>query len=499
MAPARDTMMQQLEADPAFDVAIIGGGATGLGAAVDAAARGYRTVLLERGDFGCGTSSRSTKLVHGGVRYLAQGNLSLVREALLERGRLLANAPDLVRAQQFVVPTFSTLGTLYYLAGLKAYDLLAGRLGIQSTQRLGRKAAVEALPTIRTDRLAGGVVYCDGQFDDARLAVRLAQVAAGQGAVALNYMNVTALDRANGHVTGLVACDVETGREWRLRAKCVINATGVFADQVRRMDQADAEPTLMPSRGSHLVLDRRFLPGDAAMMIPKTDDGRVLFAIPWEGRVLLGTTDVATQTVDIEPRVSDEEIDYLLEHAGRYLTPMPQRRDVLSMFAGLRPLARPSGGKRDTAAVSRDHAIHIAPSGLVTVTGGKWTTYRRMAEDAINAAAKSAGLPQARCGTRDLPLAFTTSVVAQADEATMHEGLPVQPSDVVRAVRDEGARTLEDVLSRRTRCLLLDARAAVAVARQVARIMAGELGRDEAWREKQIAAFSALAADYLPG
>ncbi len=492
----REKMIERLDDGEPFDVAVVGGGATGLGAALDAASRGYRTCLFERGDFACATSSRSTKLIHGGVRYLAQGDLSLVRESLRERGRLLRNAPHLVGAQRFIVPTYSGAGNLYYLAGLRAYDLLAGRLGIGSTRRLSRDATIRALPTVRADRLTGGVAYFDGQFDDALLAVRLAQTAAQHGAVVINYMNVVALDRRGDRIAGVVVHDVETGAEHTVAAKGVINAAGVFADRVRRLDEPDAEPTILPSRGSHIVLDRSFLPGDAAMMIPKTDDKRVLFAIPWRERLMVGTTDVPAESVDGEPRPSEEELSFLLDHGGRYLTRAPQRGDVLSMFAGLRPLARPSRAKGDTSAVSRDHGVSVAPSGLVSVTGGKWTTYRRMAEDAVDTAQRVAGLPDRPCRTAGLAIVDPPAPAERG--AKLHDRLPYDEADVRTAVESEMARTVEDGLSRRTRALLLDARASIDIAPRVAAIMAEMLERDEAWQREQVEQYRQLARHYLP-
>jgi glycerol-3-phosphate dehydrogenase len=516
----RDAMVGLLEdGDGPWDLAVIGGGATGLGVALDAAVRGYRTVLLEQSDFAKGTSSRSTKLVHGGVRYLKQGNVSLVVEALKERGMLLRNAPHLVHDLPFVVPAYDWWEGPFYGIGLKMYDLLAGRHGVGRSRILTRERTLELLPTIEPDGLTGGVVYHDGQFDDARLAINLAQTAAEQGAVLLNYVEVTGLQKSADVVTGLRAVDRESGREYAIAARCVINATGVFTDRVRRMDDPQARKLVTPSQGAHIVLDRSFLPGDSAIMVPKTRDGRVLFAIPWHDRVVVGTTDTAVAGIELEPTPLPEEIDFLLEHAAQYLVRDPTRADVRSTFAGLRPLVGGEEQGSSTSALSRDHTLSISGSGLVTITGGKWTTYRKMAEDTIDHAATVAELDDRPCGTRTLhihgyheeaeqfgPLAAYGSDAPAIDALirseprfgeVLHDAPLVRAGEVVWAVRNEMARTAEDFLSRRTRLLLLDARAAIAAAPRVAALMAAELGRDERWRSEQVDVFRELARGYL--
>jgi glycerol-3-phosphate dehydrogenase len=525
-----------------WDLLVVGGGATGLGAAVDAAARGYRTLLAEAGDFAGGTSSRSTKLVHGGVRYLRQGDVGLVLEALRERGRLLANAPHLVRELAFVIPTHSAWEGPFYGLGLKLYDLLAGRLGLGPSHRLSREETLAHLPTVEPEGLTGGVLYHDAQFDDARLALTLARTLADLGGVPLNYLRAVSLLKSDGLVAGAVLRDEESGRERAVRARAVINATGVWADEVRRLDDPGTAPLLALSQGIHLVLERRFLPGRSAVLVPHTDDGRVLFAVPWHGRVVVGTTDTPLEATGYrglapprEPRALPEEIDFLLAHASRYLAPQPRRGDVLAVFAGLRPLVREGGG-RGTADLSRDHAVAVSPSGLVTVTGGKWTTYRKMGEDAVDRAALVGGLAERPSRTADLRLHGapersggaggpagpepavgdpadgepwsvygSESAALRALEAQdrslarpLHPRLPYRAVQVTWAVRHEMARTVEDVLARRTRALLLDARAAAEMAPAVADLMAAELGEGPAWRERQVAAFRELAAGYLP-
>jgi len=480
-----------------WDLLVIGGGATGLGIAVDAAARGHAVLLAERDDFAKGTSSRSTKLIHGGVRYLQQGNVALVMEALKERGLLRRNAPQLVLDRAFVVPSYAWWESPFYGIGLKLYDLLAGEYGFGASRHLTAAEVVAAIPTIETDGLLGGTCYYDGQFDDARLAVALARTAAGQGAILVNYCAVVALRKAGGQVRGAVLRDGETGDEFEVAAHVVVNAAGPFCDEVRRLDAADAEPIVAPSRGTHLVLPRQFLPGEAAIMVPHTDDGRVMFAIPWQERVVVGTTDVAVPAATPEPRPAAEEIEFLLATANRYLARVAAPSDILSAFAGIRPLVAAHGGS--TASLSREHLLLIDPtSGLLTVAGGKWTTYRRMAEDAVDAAQTLAALPRRPCVTATLAIDAADTRAADRGHA-LHPALPLTEAAVRRHCREDMARRVEDVLARRSRCLLLDARAAIEAAPAVAGLMAAELGRDGAWVQSEIAAFTALAAGYDVG
>jgi glycerol-3-phosphate dehydrogenase len=502
-----------------WDMIIVGGGATGLGCAIDAAARGYRPLLLEQHDFAKGTSSRSTKLVHGGVRYLRQGNVGLVLDALRERGLMLRNAPHLVHDMPFIVPLYDWWEGPFYGIGMKVYDVLAGRAGFGRSRRLSVKETLERLPTIEPEGLNGGVKYFDGQFDDARLAINMAQTAVEQGGVVLNYVAVVGLMKEGELVTGVQARDAETGEEWEIPARVVINATGVWADHLRQLDDPEARRMVTVSQGVHIVLDRSFLPGDSAIMVPRTDDKRVLFAIPWHSRVVVGTTDTEVPEAELEPRPLDEEIEFLLNHTGRYLTRDPGPEDVQSIFAGLRPLVGSAGTEGRTAAISRDHTLHIAPSGLVTITGGKWTTYRKMAEDTIDQAALLAELPERPSPTRTLQIhgahsnaaSFGTLADYGADapalrtlissEARLGEPLhpdhPFVAGQVVWAARREMARTVEDVLARRLRLLILDARAARDAVPAVAALLAAELGHDEAWQNDQVEQFRCLAARYL--
>jgi glycerol-3-phosphate dehydrogenase len=470
-----------------WDVLVIGGGASGLGAAVDAASRGYRTALVEQHDFAKGTSSRSTKLVHGGVRYLRQGNISLVRESLRERARLLRNAPHLTRRQSFIVPAYGVLDRAFYGIGLKMYDALAGAFSLGPSQLISRDETLRELPTVQTKGLRGGVRYFDGQFDDARLALALARTLHHLGGVAANYLRVTRLLKEHGRITGVVARDEEGGREFEVAARVVINATGVFTDAVRRFDDANSTTMVSTSQGAHIIVDRSFLPGESALMVPKTRDGRVLFAIPWHGRVVIGTTDTPVRENSLEPRPFATEVEFLLEHAERYLTKAPGERDILSTFAGLRPLVS-AGHKNNTARLSRDHTIDVSKSGLVTLTGGKWTTYRRMGEDVVDTAATVAGLESHSSRTHDLPL---------QEPGALENPQSITAESMRRFVREEMARTVEDVLARRTRALILDARGAMEIAPAIATLMAAELERDDAWRRGQVESFRALAQQYL--
>ena len=516
----REDMVQRIqEKKDVWDFIIIGGGATGVGCAIEAASRGYRVLLLEQHDFGKGTSSRSTKLVHGGVRYLKQGNVSLVLEALKERGILHKNAPHLVHNLPFIVPNYDWWEGPFYGIGLKLYDLLAGKEGFGDSRVLSKEETITHIPTIETEGLRGGVIYYDGQFDDARLVINMVQTAAEQGATIINYMKVTKLLKRGDYIHGVVVQDVEADQEYQISARAVINATGVFTDQVLAMDETIDEKLISPSQGIHVILDKSFLPGDSAIMIPQTDDGRVLFAIPWHERVIVGTTDTALDKPVLEPVPLESEIEFILSHAARYLLKDPSREDVLSVFAGLRPLVT-SGNVTDTATLSRDHTIHITPSGLVTITGGKWTTYRKMAEDTIDHALVIAQLEHVPSVTMELrihgyhknsatfgnlaeygsdaPELLTIIKNNPDDGIKFHESFNITPAHVKWAVQEEMARTLEDFLTRRSRCLILDTRTTVAIADNVARIMAKNLGKNNSWVKSQVEKFKALAEDYLP-
>jgi glycerol-3-phosphate dehydrogenase len=487
-------MIQQLESQPEWGVCIIGGGATGLGTALDAASRGFKTILFEQHDFAKGTSSRSTKLVHGGVRYLQQGNIKLVMEALRERGLLLKNAPHLVHNQKFVIPNYKWWEKTFYGIGLKIYDKMAGKLGLGPSQFLSKEETLQLAPTLDPEDLKGGVLYHDGQFDDARLAISIAQTAAQHGGALLNYFPVSGLLKMNNKVCGVWIKDSLTGKDYEVRSKVVINATGVFTDAIMKMDDAKHESIISPSQGIHLVVDKEFLPGDTAIMIPRTDDGRVLFAVPWHDKIVLGTTDTPINEISTEPIPLKEEIEFILKHIGLYLSKDPQLSDVKSMFAGLRPLVK--GKSKKTAALSRDHLISIGNSGLITITGGKWTTYRKMAEDVIDIAMKTFDLPDKPCITKELKLNGYDKPVTPAEVISLSEA--ALKEIIKKSVQEEMCMTVEDFLSRRTRQLLLNAQEAKNAAPLVAKIMAEEMNKSDNWIKEQIDTFNSIAKNYLP-
>jgi glycerol-3-phosphate dehydrogenase len=520
MQNSRAAGIEQIS-DPSivWDLIIIGGGATGLGIAVDAASRRFKTLLLEQSDFAKGTSSRSTKLVHGGVRYLAQGNIGLVKEALRERGILLNNAPHLVRNESFIIPNYTWWNGFFYAIGLSVYDLLAGKRSFGRSRLISAKELINRIPNIQQKNLKSGVLYHDGQFDDARLAVSLMLTGMEQGGTLLNYFRVAALTKEGNKINGVVANDLETGVVYKLRAKTVINATGVFVDEVLVMDQPESRPMVRPSQGIHLVFDKSFLGPHDALMIPKTKDGRVLFAIPWHDRTLVGTTDTPLDAHQLEPKALEEEIRFILDTAAHYLTRIPTRSDVLSVFAGLRPLAAPQQDQQKTKEISRSHKLIVSDSGLITITGGKWTTYRQMAEETVDKAISTGGFPFRLAITKTLSLHgfkessdwknpfFVYGSDAPAVKALTKENpawkeqldprLPYIAAEVVWATRHEMARTIEDVLARRTRALFLDARAAMNMAPAVAKLMAKELMRDGNWEKEQVLSFIAVAKNYL--
>ncbi len=507
--------------DTHWDITIIGGGATGLGIALDAASRGYKTLLLEQADFAKGTSSRSTKLVHGGVRYLAQGNIKLVRHALKERGRLLRNATHLVKKQAFIIPCYSRFAVLKYFTGLKIYDWMAGSFSFGRSKFLSKRQVLKELPMVNDKHLVGGIKYYDGQFDDARLAINIARTAVERGATLINYVRVSGLlKNASGIITGVIVKDSETELSYQVSSKAVINATGVFVDTILKMDQPEGKQLVRPSQGVHIVLDKSFFKGEAALMIPETSDGRVLFAVPWHEFVLLGTTDTPLNENSLEPKALDGEIDFILNTAGEYLVRKPTRDDILSIFAGLRPLAAPNKGSENTKEISRDHKLIVSDSGLITITGGKWTTYRQMAEETVNMIIKTTDLKPIPCKTRNMRIHGNWGGIVKSHLAIygsdalgiqnlvrenpelglkLDEELPYLHAEVVWAVRYEMARNVEDVLARRLRILFLNAKSAIRMAPVVAGLIARELDYDGEWELNQIREFTDLAANYLPG
>lgn len=513
----RSKMLEKIQPNASWDIIIIGGGATGLGAAVDASSRGYKTLLLEMNDFASGTSSRSTKLVHGGVRYLEQGNLSLVLEALKEREILMRNAPHVVHRQSFVVPHYKWWKGIYYWIGLRLYDILAGRNGIGHSKHLSAQKTVDKVPNLKSEELRGSVEYFDGQFDDSRLAIDLAKTTTEQGGAVLNHMKVIELLKSNNKVHGVKAEDLLNNEIYEIRGKVVINATGVFSDSILKMDDTIHKSIIKPSQGIHIVVDNNFLADSTAVMIPDTKDGRVLFAIPWHDKVMIGTTDTPVGDISSEPKALDEEIDYLLEHVAEYLSQKPTRKDIRSVFAGLRPLID-TGKTGDTSEISRDHSLFVAPSDLITIAGGKWTTYRQMAEDAIDCAIKVGKLEKKDCITENLkihgwdnkidhndPLSYYGNDKIQIQQiikenpalgATLHERLPYLKAEVIWATRKEMAMTVEDFNARRTRALFIDAKASEEIAPEVARLMADEAGYDDDWIKAQVNSYRKLARSY---
>ena len=529
-ARSRTELLERVsEHSEPWDMIVIGGGATGLGVALDSASRGFETLLLEKSDFTKGTSSRSTKLVHGGVRYLKQGQIPLVLEALKERGLLRKNAPHLVRPLRFVLPAYTWWERWFYLIGLKIYDLLARRLSLGTSKLLNREKLSEVVETLKSQGLRGGVLYYDGQMDDARLGLALAKTALDKGALTINYMSVERIsyDQESDlyHLT-VIDHDLgvqEEGRQLELTARNIVNATGVFVDQLRRLEDSLAPQLVRPSQGVHLVLPKRFLPGDHAIIFPQMPDGRVLFAIPWYDRVILGTTDEFVDQASLEPVPTERECEMILNYAKEYFDPVPQREDVLSIFAGLRPLIAPkvaeNDGSSQSASVSREHSIFFGSSGVCHITGGKWTTYRKMSEDVLEALINRGKLSRRPCETESLRLVgwqesegnITMSSVYGSElevlesllsemkdgETLLHPNLPYRRVEALYAARFELALTVDDVLARRTRALLLDARAAIEAAPTVAQILAEELHRDESWIKGQVKTFTELAQTYI--
>ena len=512
----RSQQIQQLKSTHHWDIIIIGGGATGLGAAVDAAARGYKTLLVEQYDFGKGTSSRSTKLIHGGVRYLQQGNIRLVRDALKERGLLLKNAPHLAHRLKLVLPSYRWYETLYYGLGLKVYNFLSGKLSLGKSEMMSIKRTQQYIKGLDGKRLSGGVAYYDGQFDDARLCITLALTAADVGGTVLNYAKVVNLIRENDKVRGVVIHDELNDETHEARGTVVVNATGVFVDDVLKMDDDGLEKAVSPSQGIHIVVDKKFFPGEQALFIPRTDDGRVLFAVPFHDKVIIGTTDTSVEQPTIEPIPKEEEVEFVISHFNRYVHTGLQRSDVKSVFAGLRPLIKIPGQKK-TAVLPRDHTIWESKGGMINISGGKWTTYRKMAQEVILKSHYAGGLAYTRCQTEtmklhgwikkpdyDDPLHYYGSDAAairylqhQGYSQTIHPNLHYTVAEVMWAVGNEMAMTVEDVLSRRTRALILDAKAAIEAAPLVADIMMKEMNKDEAWKEQQLKDFYKVAEGYL--
>ncbi|WP_136666802.1 glycerol-3-phosphate dehydrogenase/oxidase [Flavobacterium sp. H122] len=513
----RESQISKLQSQTDYDIIIIGGGATGLGCAVDASTRGYKTLLLEKYDFAKGTSSRATKLVHGGVRYLAQGNIRLVREALFERGRMLRNAPHVCKKMAFVMPSYHWYDKLFYGTGLWIYEFLSSKLSLGETKFLSKKKTLEYLPDINPKGLSGGVLYYDGQFDDSRLAVNLAQTAVENGAAVINYCGVIDFVKENGKIIGVVAKDEFSGEEFVLKAKSIINATGVFADELLHKAENTDSNTIAPSQGIHLVVDKHFFKGGTALMMPKTEDGRVFFVIPWHDKLILGTTDTPVKDVAFEPKPLDEEINFVLHHFNKYADSIITREDVKSVFVGLRPLVKVENQK-STAVMPRDHAVKVLSSGLIHIIGGKWTTYRNMAQHAIDVAIENADLAFVKCKTKRLKIHGWTKNEIQSHLSVygadaefiqkmiddnphlaekIHPDYPYTKAEVVWFITNEMAQTVEDILARRIRLLFLDTKAAIECAPLVAELLTKEKNESLQWEQEQLKQFTSLAQQYL--
>ena len=516
----RNDVLKKIQTSESFDIIIIGGGATGIGSALDASLRGYKTLLVEKSDFTKGTSSRSTKLIHGGVRYLAQGDIFMVFEALRERGYLMRNAPHIVHDQKFIIPNYRWWEGMFYTIGLTLYDLMSGFLSLGSSIHISKKKINSFLPGIRQKGLFGGVVYHDAQFDDSRLAMDLLHAFFENRGLAINYFGVNdIIKNSNGKVSGIAAIDNITGKEYNISASVVINATGVWVDNILKMDYPGNKQLVRPSQGVHLILDKKFLPGGYALMIPKTDDGRVLFAVPWHDYIIVGTTDTPLNYAPEEPLPLKEEVEFILRTAGKYLKLPPKRSDVLSVFAGLRPLATPKEHTSKTKEISRSHKILVSKSNLITITGGKWTTYRKMAMDVVNRAEIIAGFPKVESQTKHFPIGRITSGTPEDDflsiygsrreniielvnqnpalNVRLHPAFSYIKAEVVWLCRTEMVEKLEDLMARRLRMLFLNAYASIEIAPEVAGIAAIELGWTKLKMEDEIKSFIDLAQKYI--
>ncbi|MBI1932224.1 MAG: glycerol-3-phosphate dehydrogenase/oxidase [Ignavibacteriales bacterium] len=515
----REQFLERVEnKNELWDLIVIGGGATGLGTALESASRGYKTLLLEQHDFSKCTSSRSTKLIHGGVRYLQQGNITLVLEALHERGLLLQNAPHLVHSQDFIVPNYDWWNYPLYGIGLKTYDLLAGKLSLGASKLLTKEEVIKHIQNIKTNGLRSGIIYQDGQFDDSRLAINLAQTIVEQNGIVLNYFEVVSLIKKNGIVNGVIAVDKESEKEYSIKAKVVINATGIFTDNILKLDNPNTKNIITHSQGIHLIFNKEFFPGKTAIMIPHTEDGRVLFAVPWHNKIIVGTTDTKIKNAVLEPIALEKEIDFILEHLQKYISKYPNRKDIKSVFAGIRPLVK-SSNKKATSSISRDHNIFISDSKLVTITGGKWTTYRKMGEDTIDQAVLVGNLEQRQSITKNLkihgylnnaditdPLSVYGSDMKEIKNLSenniglsgkISEIFSITKAEIIWHIKNEMARNVEDILARRTRTLFLDAEESIKMAPKIAKIISSELNKSLEWEKNQILSYSKLASNYL--
>lgn len=500
-----------------FDVIVIGGGATGLGVAVEAITRGYSTLLLEAYDYGKGTSSKSTKLVHGGIRYLANFDFALVKEGLEERYYFLNNAPHLAKKQSYLIPFHNLFERFKYSVGIALYDAFAKDKKIGKSQFLSHDQLLSQAPQINPAGMSGGAIYYDGVFDDTRMLVTLLRTFEAQGGMVLNYHPVTDFLYQNNKISGVKAFDSLQGRVLEFTAKTVINATGTLTDVLlNKAEPQQAHQTVSAAQGTHLVFDKAIFDSPHCLVIPETSDGRILFVLPWHDKIIVGTTDVAVDQPSIEPIAQSAEIDFILETLNRYTKAPVTKAQVKSVFCGQRPLVR-DPTQKSTKKISRRHEILETDNGLISIVGGKWTIYRRMGEDTINYAVRKNYLPASQSVTRDFKLFGHTASIDQSHLAVygsqaekilaiqkqtgnfdkIHPDLPYLQAEIIYQVREEQAKTVEDVLARRTRAVLLDAKAAKQAAPLVAKLMATELGHDEAWVAQQVESFERFVRAYI--
>ena len=483
----RSSNIKLLNNNKKFDFIVIGGGASGLGCALDVSSRGYSVVLLEKFDFCKGTSSRSTKLIHGGVRYLEKGQISLVYEALKERDILIKNAPHLVKQVGFLIPVYNYFLKFYYFFGLKIYDFISGNLSFEKSRTVNRESAIKLVPNVEKQKLKGGVVYFDGQFDDSRLGIDIALTSEINNAVLINYMSVESLIKENGKIKGVIAHDSVNNSNFSINSDNVINATGVFSRSIMELDSNKLKTVIRPSQGVHLVVDKCFLNGNFGILVPKTSDGRVLFAVPWQDHVIIGTTDTVVDNPSFNPESTKEEIDFILENVKNYLELYPKRDNIKSVFVGLRPLVANNSNSKSKD-LSRKHKIIVSKSGMVSVIGGKWTTYRRMAENVIDLALKKTKLPFVKSKTSDLKIKNGLIDIDFSKES-LSDDFFLSKEMIIHYVKNEMALNLDDIMSRRSRCLFLNTKESIRIAPMVAKIMSNELSKDKDWIDKQLKSF----------
>jgi glycerol-3-phosphate dehydrogenase len=514
----RSDLLNKIKDTKQFDVVIIGGGAVGLGAGLDASSRELKTLVIEKYDFAKGTSSRSTKLLHGGVRYLAQLHFNLVKDSLREKERLYNNAPHLTKDCEFIIPCYKYFDMLFYRAGLFLYDVLAGFPKGHTSGFLSKAALIKKYPNIKQQGLVGGIVYHDGIFDDARLALSLSRSIIALKSFAINYCEAIDFIKENGKIVGVVVKDRLSGEEFTVSSSCVLNATGIFSDEIRNIDQPNSPAIVQQAQGVHIVVDKKHFNSAESLLIPKTDDGRVLFTVPWHGEVLVGTTDTKVEESKIEPVAFKEEINFIIGNINKYLEKPITEKDILSIYAGIRPLIKQDSS--NTSAISREEKMVLSQSNLVSVIGGKWTSYRRMSEKVVDFLIANKLVKAGKSNTANLQLHgflkreyveilddhirqygsdLKILKTLEGNEEKIHPKMPFTKAQVLYALRYEQAQTVDDVLARRTRALFLNAKYAKEAAQTVAEIMAKELGKNQAWIKEQVAYFEDVAKNYIVG